>query len=390
MFDNVFSQETCQELLHPLAVDHAERCATSSVFYRNINDDNKTTTLSPLEVTLDRLLMALEENDNNKNNNDNNKNQLNNSKTTRRVTAVEYWSRQEHLHMDVHCDVDEVQMEQEGTFRYPSYSHVLYLKLPTNGAQQSNQCTVPAPTCILLTDQTNRHHDDDDLNNSNNDDDDDDDHSATTEMTNLVTVPAVVGRLLRFPGNLLHAVPKPYDRWLDDHDVMSTFGYKDVMEEYDDDDDDDDDDDNDDESLRSVLLFNTWEDRGPLEVGPDALATSTILEGIEMDDDMMACLEQEQATRIADWQHDFGGVEFDLLKCNPTQEWVDCRPVAWTGPRDGGAMSKVRMSLMRKENRQGNEKQELSLYGTSGDIRTALEQDSLVSRIQLQNNKKLI
>ncbi|KAI2494694.1 hypothetical protein MHU86_19829 [Fragilaria crotonensis] len=265
--------------------------------------------------------------------------------------------------------MDEAQLEQEGTPRYPSYSHVLYLHLQTTSQQkqqqESNQtCTLPAPTCIILTD--------------------DQADDETTKPTKLVTVPAVVGRLLRFPGNLLHAVPKPYDRWLqqlDGHDVETTFAREEDME--------DDDDDDDDESLRSVLLFNTWEERGPLEVGPDSFATESTLEGIEMDEDMMAYLAQEQATRIADWQHDFGGVDFDLLKCNPIEEWVDCHPVALAGAdRDVTAMSPVRMSLMRKERGQLNSKQQLSLYGSSSDLRTALEQDRRVSRIQLQSMKK--
>jgi hypothetical protein len=57
----------------------------------------------------------------------------------------------------------------------------------------------------------------------------------------LVTVPAVEGRLLRFTGNLLHAVLRPTDIWLL-HFVQGTPDFTPSLFE------------------RSVVLFNTWQE----------------------------------------------------------------------------------------------------------------------------------
>ena len=319
-------------------------------------------------MILDRLLTALEDDNDGDNTNSNN----NNSKNV----VVEYWSRQQHLHMDVHCDVDEGQLEQEETIRYPSYSHVLYLNLPPKNSEQQQHRQL-APTCVFTnrtallyetgdgtTNSTMRHGDDVHV-----------DENASPMTTHLVTIPAVIGRLLRFPGNLLHAVPKPYDKWL----LSSLWREQNGRNEYDDDDDDE-------SLLRSVLLFNTWQEEGPIDVDRDTFGTATIPDGIEMDEDMMVYLAQEQATIQSDWERDFG-VDFDTLRCNPRREWVDCHPVGTGTLEPNTRMSEVRMGLMGNENRRLTAHQQVSLCGSSSDVRMALEQNSLVSKIQLERNK---
>jgi hypothetical protein len=247
IYDNVYDTETCL-LLHHLAKEHSDRIGDdSSIFYRNHPRNtwtqNKTTStrdehrrpMTPIEYAIDAILT----------------NVCNDTTTN----IVEYWSRQDYLNMDVHCDIDEKLLEKNKRFlRYPEFAHILYLtvQLPTN---------VTAPTCIFPTklggwrmtpsDRT---------------------HENSLPVVDLVIVPAVSGRLVRFPGAMMHAVPKPSNQWFTtsttatiSHDVESTsdqehhdiddYGY----------------DENVDHShpieLRSVLLFNCWPNDMPPPIG---------------------------------------------------------------------------------------------------------------------------
>ena len=80
----------------------------------------------------------------------------------------------------------------------------------------------------------------------------------------MVIIPAVNGRLLRFDGAAFHAVPRPASRFLMDEQELAIFLEREKEEEDDDDDywDDDNDgyDDMEEENIskRSVILFNTW------------------------------------------------------------------------------------------------------------------------------------
>lgn len=125
---------------------------------------------------------------------------------------IEYWCRNEWRHIEAHADVDEF-LAKTGSkqFRYPIHGHVLYLQL---GEQ------VRGPTCIF----------EDCISGG--------DLGSRPEVS-LVTIPAVEGRLLRFPGNLLHAVPRPTDIWLLPF-VQGSPDFTPVLFE------------------RSVVLFNTW------------------------------------------------------------------------------------------------------------------------------------
>jgi hypothetical protein len=139
---------------------------------------------------------------------------------------VEYWSRQEWRHIEAHADVDEAlakRHDQEGMtkegFRYPDHGHVLYLKVGTE---------VRGPTCIFPNHSTGG--------------------QLAVGKVELVTVPAVEGRLLRFEGNLLHAVPRPTDIWF----LPFVQGGPEFLPE---------------ETYgRSVILFNTWSKKPPMDV----------------------------------------------------------------------------------------------------------------------------
>jgi hypothetical protein len=174
-----------------------------------------------------RSLLSTHNNNNNKNNNSNSNNNSNNISNIIEQTLdsiltelndsspfVEYWTRKEWRSIQAHADVDEYRAKQEQEqqsdnteemplFRYPQNGHVLYL-------QVGNQ--VRGPTCVF----ENRKSGGDLIRRELTEkgkivDDDDADDADDVE---LVTVPAVPGRLLRFQGDYLHAVPRPTDLWL--------------------------------------------------------------------------------------------------------------------------------------------------------------------------------
>ena len=137
---------------------------------------------------------------------------------------VEYWTRQEWRHIEAHSDVDEAlakmhdqnpslliddELESKFSttysnthgFRFPTNGHVLYLQVGSE---------VKGPTCIFPSRSSGG-----DLLPSNQHQEE----ACTTEDDEngdikLITVPAVSGRLLRFDGRDLHAVPRPHDLWM--------------------------------------------------------------------------------------------------------------------------------------------------------------------------------
>ena len=94
-------------------------------------------------------------------------------------TVVEYWRRARWEHVGLHRDIDE-KLARTGRYHHPSHGHVLYLDIGR---------LVVGPTALFWTDAL---------------------HGGDW----LTTVPAVPGRVLRFNGSLLHAVPRPHDAWL--------------------------------------------------------------------------------------------------------------------------------------------------------------------------------
>ena len=268
VYDNVFSSEACDSI-HGLAIDHQCRATNSdgsSIFYRPPEDG---VTLTPLELAIDSTLAALND--------------------TSRV--VEYWSREEYLNIDAHADVDEGELEDEGEIRCPTFGHVLYLQ-----ADES----VRGPTFVF-----------DKMEGWERGESQDNGGASNTEM---VTVPCVPGRVLRFDGRAMHAVPKPFDRYL-----LAEEEEKSLREEeaelYGDEDDDE---------LRSVLLFNTWSDGPPprfvdADYFSGALPLGIEIEFTENDD------KNDGATNICDEDSDMvvGGNDGVEMLCNSVQEWED-------------------------------------------------------------------
>ena len=172
---------------------------------------------------------------------------------------VEYWTRREWRSIHAHADVDEYKAKQDQQsgetidtgFRYPRNGHVLYLQVGSE---------VRGPTCVfpnrrsggdLLRRIETPGEGDDSCENSDfhsKDEQDDTVGVAETEEDDdveVITVPAVPGRLLRFQGDFLHAVPRPTDFWL----LKFVQGSPTFEPEE--------------EWGRSVILFNTWDEEPP-------------------------------------------------------------------------------------------------------------------------------
>jgi hypothetical protein len=283
------------------------------------------------------------------------------------TNLVEYWSRDEYMNIDVHADIDEAMLQDEGVVRCPKVGHVLYLQIK-NGLH--------CPTCVFPSEQIGWG-----LNES-------DDPDAEKEM---VIVPAVQGRILRFPGNAMHAVPSPHDRWLlsREEEVTLRENEEKCKSVYDDDDDDDDgwmddveDDENDDEIERSVLLFNTWPDHqpGPRWVNGD-IATGSLPDGIELgEEDAQEFLNSQ----FAEWEEEYGR-DGRNVRCNPLSKWksVDIEETGIEPVENEEQSDRITVSLMGNQKRRLYPKRYADLMVPRQKMEKALTQDSAVTRIRL-------
>jgi hypothetical protein len=234
---------------------------------------------------------------------------------------VEYWTRQEWRSIEAHADVDEFLAKKEdadGTgsrdsFRYPDNGHVLYLQVGTN---------VRGPTCIFPNRQSGgdllRKH-------------------ANNDGVELVTVPAVPGRLLRFQGDYLHAVPRPTDFWL----LKFVQGAPKFEPEE--------------EWGRSVVLFNTWGDKPPSDVAVESATT---------DQEAESALVMERS----EWSEVYTLSEEDDT-CLPED--------------DSAERVAAKVWLLGNQRRRDYPERTLKLVAPS-NLRTALNEESTVSLIMLE------
>ena len=158
------------------------------------------------------------------------------------------------------------------TFRYPKNGHVLYLQVGSS---------VQGPTCLFPTCQFGG-----DLLRKNNNQ-----NNRNNDQIPVVTVPAVPSRLLRFQGDFLHAVPRPFDIWF--RKFVVGVGETEPIEEW----------------GRSVILFNTWEEEhdGPLDVLPIDLGKEMEFcndDGDDAREDSTTCqnLDYMNANAIEEWK----------------------------------------------------------------------------------------
>ncbi len=347
VFDNTFSAKVCEEL-HYLAVEHNERTSDgSSVFLRPPHNDKP---LTPIEHAIDSALIEIGD--------------------TARL--VEYWSRDEYMNIDAHADIDEAMLEDEGAVRCPSVGHVLYLQVKQN---------LRGPTCVFPYEKIGWGLDEE----------------IKGDKKELVIVPAVEGRILRFPGSAMHAVPNPPDRWLLDkfeesalraseNDIPQDIDVGDKGEwiETEEEEEDFDRYDDEDEVERSVLLFNTWQDGepGPKGVNGD-IATGALPEGIELnEDDAASYLKSQEAQILADWEEEFGE-NGQLIRCNPFLEWKSIEIEETEGSKsridDAVTFGEFNVSLMGMQNRRLYSEKYARLKGPKEVVKKALFHESKVS-----------
>jgi len=132
--------------------------------------------------------------------------------------AVEYWGRNHWSAVVAHCDIDERAARETGELRYPSSVIIAYLEVERG---------LRAPT-VLWT--------------------------PCGDGDALCAVPAVTGRLLRFDGEMLHAVPQP----LRQHFVSAAAAEEEdaaaASRAH---------------HVRRVLVVNCWPERAPDDDEPD-------------------------------------------------------------------------------------------------------------------------
>ncbi len=289
-----------------------------------------------IERTLDAILTEIERED---------------SKAQGKQQYVEYWTRQEWRHIEAHSDVDEAlakmhdqnpsllnddELESKFSatyrsgFRFPTNGHVLYLQVGSE---------VKGPTCVFPSRSSGG-----DLLQSN-------DQACTNENDNnhengdvkLITVPAVSGRLLRFDGRDLHAVPRPHDLWMlpfvkggAEYNPEEVWG-------------------------RSVILFNVWpgEEDPPLNVPLDTNG---------------------------------GGEEIHTKElCNAFSEWSEVDAVQSTQievPDTQESNQSVKVWLLGNERRRGYSMRTANLlspaHGGRDSLRKALSEESVVTELLLR------
>ncbi len=351
VFDNVFSSYACEELTS-LTQDHSERGNDgSSVFTRPPHNEKP---LTPIEHAIDSFLISIND-------------------TTQKV---EYWSRDEYINIDAHADIDEEQLEDEDILRCPQMGHVLYLEVEEG---------LRGPTCVFPSkpfgwDNKNE------LDVGVGDGDE--------KEVDLVVVPAVKGRVLRFPGNVMHSVPCPAHRYVlpkDEETQLRQEEEENCGEEKDEEDDyyleDEFDEFDDNESIeRSVLLFNTWPDDQPSPKGVNGdYITGSLPEGIELsEEDAQSYFKSEEALRLTEWEEDYG-IDAEKIQCKSQSEW-NCIEITTPNNKcddDKEQLDLIRIGLMGNQNRRLWRNKFVNLFGSKEDVQLALTQSSTPTFIAL-------
>jgi hypothetical protein len=320
VYDNVVPPNACEAIRY-LALEHADRCGGScSVFYwngnNNHNNNNNHNLLTPLEQALQSILEQLMPRDATDNN---------------EPWIVEYWSREEYMNMDTHSDIDEQLLLNEGVIHCPDHGHVLYLHVDSS---------IRGPTCVFSK-EGGWHP-----------------QSSADKTTSLITVPAVPGRLLHFPGALMHAVPKPTSLWFLEEAQQAEI----LAAENDMDWDDDDDDDEDDEK-RCVVLFNLWRGRGPGGKTEDVMEKGILPDGIGFADQDDNYIQQEKERRVMQWDEEYG-VDCRDLWCNTRDLW-NTTAIVDNCADEGQSLTAIHVPLMGNKARRVHPQRQVCLSSPS-------------------------
>lgn len=206
-------------------------------------------TCSPQEVLIESLLVVL------------------GFESTR---EVEWWGRSEWKSVEAHRDVDEEAAVARGERRYPTHSLIVYLDVEPG---------MRAPTCLWVPDDDTGH------------------------TSSLLVVPAVPGRVLIFPGTLLHAVPCPTLSWLSPEQAGDSAPDQHCG------------------GTRRVLVLNLWDDSAPVDEER---------------------VEWEEWDEWDEWEgdEDLEVVEFEAsrVECEPRDRW---RPVVLHAADEGSARREI-------------------------------------------------
>lgn len=186
---------------------------------------------------------------------------------------VEYWWRDEWMSLESHRDIDERrgQQQPEVPLLVPKNAHVLYLQVGEG---------VRGPT-IVLHDREDRADSTGNLIAA---------PVGQQQFDKISMVPAVSGRLLRFDGSFMHAVPRPALAYLDPEEGGSNLELWTRRRPH---------DDTDPELTvyrRSVLLFNTWREgnESPLDVDVEAPMGTATMHEARPDQQPLSCNALEQ------------------------------------------------------------------------------------------------
>ena len=309
VYDGVFSENvasTLHESAKAVGLGHR-------AFARPLKADG---IYNPIERALDGILLEMDGDDGND------------------ITYVEYWTRQEWRSIEAHADVDEFRAKEEDSsseapsiaalgpdgYRYPKFGHVLYLQVGSE---------VRGPTCVwpgrrsggelLKGDQTCS------------------EASSQDDKIELLIVPAKDGRLLRFPGSALHAVPRPHNLWFLPF-VMGSAVYE-PEEEW----------------GRSVILFNVWTKGAPSGV------SLNIGEGHKGDD-----------------TEAYKGGSSDEIQCNAKSDW-NVNQIQDIG-QDTDEVKAAKIWLLGNERRRDHQMRTIKLSAPEA-TQDALTEETVVSRV---------
>ena len=281
---------------------------------------------NPIELALDEILSEMD-----------------GDNTDDDISYVEYWSRQEWRSIEAHADVDEFRAKEEDSsseapaiaalgpdgYRYPKFGHVLYLQVGRE---------VRGPTCVWPDRRSGG-----ELLKKANDGGDETciEASSQDDKLELVIVPAKGGRLLRFPGSALHAVPRPHNLWFLPF-VMGSAIYE-PEEEW----------------GRSVLLFNVWQNEAPAGV---SLNTGEGHRG----DDIDSCKS---------------GSDTDVVKCNTKSNWKE-NEIRNVG-QDTDETKAAKIWLLGNERRRDFPMRTIKLSAPE-TTQDALAEETVVSRVWMR------
>ena len=236
---------------------------------------------------------------------------------------VEYWWRDTWEHVEAHEDVDEYLFEKTKDRRYPTNAHVLYLEVGK---------AVRGPTCVWQRA------------------DDAAGAAGRSDFGALSTVPARSGRLLRFDGELMHAVPKPTLRWLPTSARTGGMPRKKAED-----------------LVRSVVLFNTW-DEAPLDVGQsDGSADPAAVIGrlaAEFSSPKIEAMVQLMET--AD------------TECQAREKWTAVEPRSPSAAEPAAAPVPMKIALLGEADRRAQEEEAVRMDAPEGLSEALQEEEAVV------------